>query len=62
MRLRLPRATSVFTGVVMVCLYAPIVAVIVYAVDKDPNLIGWSGFTFHWFSVARTTRRSATTC
>lgn len=52
MRLRLPRATSVFTGVVMICLYAPIVAVIVYAVDKDPNLIGWTGFTFHWFSVA----------
>ena len=36
----------------MICLYAPIVAVVVYSVDKDPLLINWKGFTTHWYSVA----------
>ena len=30
-------STSVFTGLVMVCLYAPIIAVLVYSVDKGPT-------------------------
>ena len=29
MKLRLPRPTSVFTGIVMICLYLPIIAVVV---------------------------------
>ena len=41
MRLRRPRAASVFTGLVMICLYAPIVTVVVFSVNKDPNLISW---------------------
>jgi len=49
MRLRPPRGASVVTSVVMVCLYAPIVAVLVYSVDKDPLLISWTGFTTHWY-------------
>ena len=52
MRLKLPRPTSVFTAIVMVCLYAPIVTVVVYSVDKDPNLISWTGFTTQWYSQA----------
>ena len=52
MRRRLPRPTSVFTGIVMVCLYLPIIAVVVYSLDKSPDLIGWTGFTTHWYSVA----------
>jgi ABC-type spermidine/putrescine transport system permease subunit II len=52
MRLRRPRIASVFTAVVMVCLYAPIIAVIVFSVDKDPNLISWKGFTTHWYAQA----------
>src|SRR6185437_5943081 len=52
MRLRRPRAASVFTGLVLVCLYAPIITVIVFSVDKDPNLISWKGFTTHWYAQA----------
>lgn len=52
MRLRRPRITSMFTGLVLVCLYAPIVAVVVFSVDKDPNLISWKGFTTQWYSQA----------
>jgi ABC-type spermidine/putrescine transport system permease subunit II len=49
MRWRPPRLASVITTLVMVCLYAPIVAVLVYSVDKDPLLISWRGFTTHWY-------------
>ena len=49
MRRRLPRPASVVTALVMVCLYAPIVAVLVYSLDKDPLLISWKGFTTHWY-------------
>ena len=52
MRRRLPRPASVFTAFVMVCLYAPIVVVIVFSVDKDPALISWKGFTTQWYSQA----------
>ncbi len=52
MRRRLPRLSSVITAVVMVCLYAPIVAVLVFSVDKDPLLIHWTGFTLHWYAMA----------
>jgi ABC-type spermidine/putrescine transport system permease subunit II len=48
-RRRLPRFASVVTAAVLVCLYAPIIAVLVYSVDKDPLLIHWSGFTLHWY-------------
>jgi spermidine/putrescine transport system permease protein len=40
------------TVLVMVFLYAPIVTVLVFSVDKDPLLIKWRGFTTHWYSVA----------
>jgi ABC-type spermidine/putrescine transport system permease subunit II len=49
---RRPRAGSVFTTLVMVCLYAPIVIVVLYSLNKDPLLIHWQGFTTHWYSVA----------
>jgi spermidine/putrescine transport system permease protein len=52
MRLRIPRFTSVFTGLVLVCMYAPIVVVIVYSVDKSADLIGWTGFTLKWYREA----------
>ena len=52
MRRRRPRAGSVFTTLVMVCLYAPIVIVVLYSLNKDPLLIHWQGFTTHWYSVA----------
>jgi ABC-type spermidine/putrescine transport system permease subunit II len=51
-RRRLPKPTSVFTGIVMVCLYLPIIAVVVYSLDKSADLIGFTGFTTHWYSVA----------
>ena len=49
---RLPRPSSVITTLVMVCLYAPIVTVLVYSVNKDPFLIHWQGFTTRWYSQA----------
>jgi ABC-type spermidine/putrescine transport system permease subunit II len=49
---RLPRLTTIFTAIVMACLYAPIVAVVFYAVNKDPALLHWKGFTLDWFSKA----------
>ena len=52
MRLRIPRPTSVFTTIVLICMYLPIVAVVVYSVDKSADLIGWSGFTTKWYSQA----------
>ncbi len=52
MKLRRPRLTTVITTIVMICLYAPIVTVLVYSVDKDPLLIAWKGFTTHWYSQA----------
>ena len=36
----------------MVCLYLPIIAVVVYSLDKSADLIGFTGFTTHWYSVA----------
>jgi spermidine/putrescine transport system permease protein len=52
MKLRLPRLTSAITTLVMICLYAPIVTVVVYSLNKDPFLIHWRGFTTHWYSQA----------
>ena len=52
MKLRPPRLRSVFTTCVMIFLYAPIVTVIVYSVNKDPLLIHWEGFTTEWYRQA----------
>lgn len=52
MRLHRPRLSSAITTVVLICLYAPIVTVIIYSVDKDPLLISWRGFTTEWYSQA----------
>jgi ABC-type spermidine/putrescine transport system permease subunit II len=49
MRRRLPRPAAVVTAFVLFCLYAPIVVVLVYSVDKDPLLISWKGFTTQWY-------------
>jgi len=52
MRRRPPRVRSIFTSFVMIFLYAPIVTVIVYSVNKDPLLIHWEGFTTKWYRQA----------
>jgi ABC-type spermidine/putrescine transport system permease subunit II len=52
MNRRLPRLSSAITTVVMICLYAPIVIVVLYSLNKDPLLIHWRGFTTHWYSQA----------
>jgi ABC-type spermidine/putrescine transport system permease subunit II len=52
MRRHLPRPSSVITALVMICLYAPIVIVLIYSVNKDPLLIHWQGFTTKWYSQA----------
>lgn len=51
-KLRLPRAGTAFTSLVMIFLYAPIITVLVYSVDKDPLLIHWLGFTTKWYRQA----------
>lgn len=49
---RLPPPRVIFTILVLVCLYAPIVLVIVYSVNKDKALLTWEGFTWKWYSQA----------
>jgi spermidine/putrescine transport system permease protein len=49
---RLPKPRVIFTALVMVCLYAPIVLVLVYSVNKDTALLHWKGFTWHWYKQA----------
>jgi ABC-type spermidine/putrescine transport system permease subunit II len=52
MRSRIPSLSGVITTLVMICLYAPIVTVVAFSVDKDPLLLHWTGFTLHWYEVA----------
>jgi len=52
MRRRIPSLSGVITTVVMICLYAPIVTVVLFSVDRDPLLLHWTGFTLHWYHVA----------
>jgi ABC-type spermidine/putrescine transport system permease subunit II len=52
MTLRLPKPRVIFTVLVMACLYAPIVLVLIYSVNKDPALLHWKGFTWHWYKQA----------
>jgi ABC-type spermidine/putrescine transport system permease subunit II len=49
---RLPKPHVVFTIVVLICLYAPIVLVVLYSVNKDPALLHWKGFTWRWYRQA----------
>lgn len=48
----IPRPRLLFTIFVMVCLYAPIVLVVVYSVNKDSQLLQWEGFTWQWYEKA----------
>lgn len=48
----IPRPRLLFTIFVMVCLYTPIVLVVVYSVNKDVALLHWEGFTWKWYSQA----------
>lgn len=50
MRFKVPPPRVWFTTLVLICLYAPIVLVILYSLNKDPQLIHWRGFTLHWYS------------
>ena len=52
MRRRRVTVSGVITTLVMIFLYAPIVAVVVFSVDRDPLLLHWTGFTVHWYDVA----------
>ncbi len=52
MRHRRLTVSGVITTLVMIFLYAPIVTVIVFSVDRDPLLLHWAGFTTHWYDVA----------
>ncbi len=51
MRRRLS-AVSVFSGLVFVFLYLPIVVVILNSVNSDKFLVSWGGFTTKWYSQA----------
>lgn len=43
---------TIFTVLVLIFLYAPIVLVMLNAFNKDEFLTHWGGFTTHWFSNA----------
>lgn len=49
---QLTKPRILFTGLVLICLYAPIVLVLVYSVNKDPALLHWKGFTWSWYKQA----------
>jgi ABC-type spermidine/putrescine transport system permease subunit II len=49
---RLPSWTAVFTALVFVFLYLPILIVVINSFNADEALIGWGGFTTHWYSQA----------
>jgi ABC-type spermidine/putrescine transport system permease subunit II len=46
------RPRVLFTALVFVCLYAPIVLVVVNSVNADPRLLEWGGFTLDWYREA----------
>ena len=46
---RLPKLRVLFTAIVFVGLYAPILLVVVFSVNKDPQLLHWKGFTLDWY-------------
>lgn len=50
MRARVPRFSTVVLGIVLLCLYAPIVLVVVNSFNADETLVGWGGFTTEWYS------------
>ena len=52
MRRRGPKPRVLFTALVFVCLYAPILLVLVFSVNKDPQLLRWEGFTLDWYREA----------
>jgi ABC-type spermidine/putrescine transport system permease subunit II len=52
MRLPLPKPRIIVTALVLICLYAPIVLVVVYSVNQDSALLHWEGFTWKWYSQA----------
>ena len=49
---RLPSWTAVFTALVFVFLYLPIVIVVINSFNADEALISWGGFTTRWYSQA----------
>jgi ABC-type spermidine/putrescine transport system permease subunit II len=49
MRLRVPRFSRVLLVAVLLCLYAPIVLVVVNSFNADETLVGWDGFTTKWY-------------
>ena len=56
---RLPKPRVIFTALVLVCLYAPIVLVLVISVNADPSLLRWEGFTLDWYRQAFDDERRA---
>ncbi len=50
MRLRVPRFTTWVLALVLICLYAPIVLVVINSFNADETLVGWGGFTTEWYS------------
>lgn len=50
MRLRRPRFTTYVLAAVLLCLYAPIVLVIVNSFNAEETLVGWGGFTTEWYA------------
>jgi ABC-type spermidine/putrescine transport system permease subunit II len=49
---RLPKPRVLFTALIFVCLYAPILLVIVFSLNKDAQLLHWEGFTLDWYRQA----------
>jgi ABC-type spermidine/putrescine transport system permease subunit II len=51
-RLRRPSGLALVSLVVLAALYAPILLVLVNSVNADSLMLGWGGFTTHWYRQA----------
>ena len=56
-RFSVPRVTSWLAALIFVCLYAPIVLVVLNSFNGDEDLVGWGGFTTRWWDQALSNAR-----
>ena len=52
-------ALGVWSSLVFVFLYLPIVVLVIFSFNKQPLNVEWTGFTFDWYMRSRTRRTRA---
>jgi ABC-type spermidine/putrescine transport system permease subunit II len=54
---RLPSFSVIVTGVVLLCIYAPLALVVLNSFNLDEELLSWEGFTLKWYEQAFSNER-----